>query len=263
MDINNIYEKINLIELKCLTEKEKHFSEFVATDYIEMMLIFQQPSSQEHLYIIDDYDWYLYFLDVARDLNEIITLIISNELFKNSECRQYLNKAVNLKREIDKTLLNLSKGDKNRIYADLDLFFANPTIENKKNNNPFIKLNPKEVTPEETVKNLHKLLKRKGLISQDIESSFRNHFQKSGSNEFIVWEDNMTNLVRLMVYLSNQGFIVNKIPSLPYLIITHFKLSEKEFNQNSLKRTISKINNREEQDWSERLPSKKEVDNCF
>jgi hypothetical protein len=229
MESKELDKIIAEFEDSVITNVEEHFAHYILEDYVD--IVGSQP-----LYLIDDYDRYLYWINQA---NEIIELL--EELIPTSSNDKAIVKLISLKVQVDKQLLKLADNDKDQIYFDLGL--KKDPNQNLQPSEKIIRLNVDDTNLEKAIVAFHNVLRDNAMISNNLTDGFRSNFQESNlPKELIVWEQNMNQLVGLLRYLSDEKLIFGpRGIIIPRIISNHFHLVMKsEQNPDSIQRTISK-----------------------
>jgi len=119
MDKEKLKQDIADLEEKVITKIDYHFNWYIMIDYSEI-------PDFHYLYLIDDYDWYLYWIDVERDILGLLDYLIpvDDELIDETQ------NVLSMKRIVDKKLLELSM--KNiLIFLSLTVLFVACNSHNK------------------------------------------------------------------------------------------------------------------------------------
>lgn len=225
--INYLENIIHELKEKALENSEYHFNEYIIEDY----------SDSDFNYLIEDYDRYLYWIDLAATWNHCIWPYFDQKSLKEKEIK-LLNDAIEIKKKIDKKLLELTNGNKRQIYIDLELI-EDESIPDIKNYH--IRINENQGDKNEIIDAFHSYLKLKGYISDRLDSKFRNNFIDSEDYRPITWEKPMNQLVALLKYLISNGVIYGDFEDIYSLVKTHFiiRKSEGKLNKESIVRSAS------------------------
>lgn len=239
MDLEKIENKLNNLEERIITKVESHFNQYILTDYVEMKTTYKGDASSDILYFIGEYDWYLYWIDCASEMHQII-----NDLIDQGE-RQVdtlLLSAINLKRIVDSHLKKFNKDEQELLY-DMGLIDIDPKKEQhiELNSNP-IRLNSKGDSKENTLKEFHDFLISHALIDQPYNSAFLSHFDDKEPISLLIFEKDMSTLIRLIKYMMDRGYLFGNSYEVEGLIKDHFSIRSKS-EYTSLKRLIYKHTN--------------------
>ncbi len=232
MDAERLKKEIADLEEKVITKIDYHFNWYIMIDYSEI-------PDFHYLYLIDDYDWYLYWIDVERDILGLLDYLIPVDDGLIDETQNVLS----MKRIVDKKLLELSDNDDNQIYIDLDLIEdPNKRVEADSN---YIKLNVYGDDLDEAISIFYSYLRSNGFISNNRTVSFDRNFRQTDQVlEKMVWKKNMNQLVGMLKYLIQVGYIFGDPSEIPAIIDKHFTIRRLSGSTNveSIQKTVAKVN---------------------
>ena len=95
MNLNWVTTKLEGLKEKIVTKREFHFREFVLLDIFDVGKID---------YIVGDFDWYLYWIDLAKDVKELLDYMIPEYVIEEKEHDRLLNEIMEMKLIVDKKL---------------------------------------------------------------------------------------------------------------------------------------------------------------
>jgi hypothetical protein len=223
-------KELDLYKEMVITKVDYHFNEYVLTDILDCGQI---------EYLIDEQSWFLYWLDVAEQLNSTLDLMISEYQDGKKGLRPMLNEYVSLKTIVDKKILDNSEFNKAEVFEYLGF-----ELEKDQLNRNFSVVGSED-KKQKIIKRMHEKLSEYGKIDETL-SDFRSHFIRSSSpNKKIKWLGTEIELVAFFNRLISKG-IVSKAHQYNYLktITIHFiNKNDNAFKERQLGVSKSKIIN--------------------
>ena len=77
MDLEQLKKEILILQDQAITNPESHFSDFMLEEFED------QISEEDHLHLIEDYDWYLYWIELCKEWLDLIPPLL--EVYPNNE----------------------------------------------------------------------------------------------------------------------------------------------------------------------------------
>jgi len=231
MDAESLKKEIAELEEKVFTNVDYHFNIHILEDYEDI-------AGFQFFYLIDDHDWYLYWLYIEKDLLSLLEFLIPAPGLMDET-----QKVLTFKRIVDEKLLNLTDQDHNKIYIDLELW-EDPNKKYSSDTN-YLRLNVFENDLEEAISIFYSYLRNHAFISNDHSVAFNRNFMVADKPiEKIIWEKYMNQLVGMLKYLIQEGYIFGDPSEIPTIIHKHFIIRRLSGSTNveSIQKTVAKVN---------------------
>ncbi len=219
MNSKIINETLETLKDKCIDKVEENFNLYLLNDLSEAGEVNQ---------LFDSYNWYLYYLECAWDLNALI-----NELLKNKNAQELLLKSIKLKRIIDERLLFF--GDKKNDIIEADLGF-----DSSQNISQVISFTDKINDIELFAEKLFNALIEKKWIKSTFEE-FTSNFFNSENQTPIVWIAAQYKLIAWFKYMVDEKYFLLNDKNVSKVIKYHFRINnaQTKLNLQSIKSTYS------------------------
>jgi len=230
MDLDFLTQRIEALKHKVITDPQLLFNDFLIEDFND------QLNEDGYLYLIDDYDWYLYWINCGKDINDLLESSLNNP---PEGYPDILNELTQIKRVVDKKLLKLAKGDTRRIYIDLELI---KDVQPKDIKHLHLRFNNLSSNLDDLISCFYSYLSKAAYISDPFDQKFKNNFKDTEDFRPITWEKPMNHVAALLKYLIVEGILFGEIEVIYYLIKSHFNIRLlSDLNEKSIKRTINNI----------------------
>jgi hypothetical protein len=230
MDKEKLKKDIADLEEKVITKIDYHFNWYIMIDYSEI-------PDFHYLYLIDDYDWYLYWIDVERDILSLLDYLIPTDDGLIDETQNVLS----MKRIVDKKLLELSDNDHNQIYHDLEVM-EDPNKKYSEVTN-YLRFNIYQKDLDEVTSIFFSCLRENALISNNLTKAFKRNFTSTDEpSEKIIWEKNLNQLAGMLKHLVQEALLFGVINDIPHWIINYFTFRKKvRMDYKTIRKTVDKV----------------------
>jgi len=216
MEIKEFEKQIALIKEKAIDNVDKHFNEFIIND-INIEGVIE--------YLIGEDDWYNYYVNLCRDINDLIYDIVNSEI-NDEKKHEILFQCVAIKRIIDKNILSNPTYNEDTVKFDIfdfDIKKFREEIKNKDKENQYIEVlgNKEEIT--NTIKKLYGELYNIGFLNCSFDE-FANHFKPNSFDiNLTKWHSTESRIVALFDLLIKEKIISPKYKDNKYQTISqHF-----------------------------------------
>jgi hypothetical protein len=230
MDTKHIESEIKRFRDIIVENRDDHFQEYIVMD----MLDAGEP------YLIDDLNWYYHWLDVLRDLSQLMDNLIQEHYDGHKEYISYIKECVQLKQILDKDLLENPNYNPDEVVAEMrgELF-----IEDQEERQDFIRIRVETDKSQKIIKSLYNQLNNKGFINPSL-NEFTEHFNPSSkSRENIQWYGTEVQITALFLNLVYHGIIDRSYEyRIPSTISIHFiNKKGKAFSDHQLRVSLSRV----------------------
>ncbi len=243
MDLAWVNKKIARLKEMAIDKVDYHILIFMKEE------IFEGIHDDEGYYLIDDWNYYFYWIELANNLKEVINLLIEYEISSN-RINEMLQECVKIKSVIDRKLIKYQERTKNQdrylsktITKHLEYNFS------KGIDNPYsyIQLIGNEDQQIKIIESLHDFLISWGKITVLIDE-FKPHFMPTqDQTSLIPWKGYQNNIVYLFKLLFHNAIVINPLKHKKekiILISSHFSNPEgKPLNPDSLSSKFSDSGN--------------------
>lgn len=206
-------ERIDELKDRSIHNVKKHFYEYILEDYYD-------AGFDSIDYLIEQDDWYHYWLNLRVDIRELRSEILGEVDFTKSIRDDNLLQLIEIQEVVDKELISNCESDNpyKQIMVDLGSLNSNET--------PPIKSNIKVSKLNAIFNCIHKL----GLINCN-KQEFTNHF-KVHSNDKIVWYGSQIDLIYFFKILIDYKiiFVSGRVSK---VVMAHFKIKNEEIKRGS------------------------------
>jgi len=225
-----IKDQIAMFKDFIIENPDNHFQEYLVMDMLEA----------GEVYLIDDYSWYIHWLDVLRDFSMFMDNLIQDHYNGHKEYRDYIKECVQLKQILDKKLIENPHFNLEEVEAEMRGEFYDDKEEEKQD---YITIRGDKEKSEKIGELLYNLLSNKGFIDISFET-FSKHFTVySGNIEKIKWCGTEVQITALFLNLVYKGIIDRSYEyRIPSTIPKHFiNKWGKEYNDRQLRVSLSRV----------------------
>nr|WP_319272369.1 hypothetical protein [uncultured Draconibacterium sp.] len=238
MDLEKIKAQIATFKDKAIDNVERNFNDYILEDLIEY------TNENSDYYLIDSMNYYLYWLELAIDLNPIIKNLTSS-FNRDKSYKIVLNEYLQLKAEVDKKLIyyySLTKNENQTNLIEIGEDISNEISINTKSITEPIEIQESYNQNDALLDSLYHLLRNEWKSINCESGLFKEHFYiKRKMTNRITWNDKTETLLALIKELIKSNIIINNLSrqqDICLLISQHFiNKHNKPFKLPSLRTT--------------------------
>jgi len=232
MDENHIKTKIERFRKITIDEVQDNFQDYIALDMVD---------AGEANYLIDDLSWYLYWLDVVKEITDFMNYLIVEHHAGKKHYRDYLLECIKFRQIVDKELMNNPHFNSEEVAVEMGGEIYSPKTESVEQD--FIHILGDDSKREMLIGNLFKELNVKGFIDVAFDEFAKHFLSSTDETPKIRWYGTEVQITSLFLNLVYQGIIDRSYEyRIPSTIPKHF-INKKgnEFNDRQLRVSLSRV----------------------